>query len=87
MIKLETRLGANPVPFKFLLALKNILKVLLILIRMKAIYWDEANKGMTFEEHEIPAEYARRMQEWRENMVEAAAEASEELMEKYLRDW
>ncbi|MCP5877344.1 elongation factor G, partial [Klebsiella pneumoniae] len=56
------------------------------LIEMKAIIWDEASQGMKFEYGEIPADLVDTAQEWRTNMVEAAAEASEELMDKYLEE-
>ena len=55
------------------------------LIKMKAIYWDEANQGMTFEEREIPADMQDSVKSGGRILVEAAAEANEELMEKYLR--
>ena len=54
------------------------------LVKMKAIYWDEASQGMKFEFREIPAELLELAKEWREKMVEAAAEADEEIMHKYL---
>merc|ERR1712093_291788 len=54
------------------------------LVKMKAIYWNDDDKGMTFREEEIPAELQDLAEEWRSNMVEAAAEATEELMNKYL---
>ena len=54
------------------------------LIKMKAIFWDEASQGMKFEYKDIPAELEGLAQEWREKMVETAAEASEELMNKYV---
>ena len=63
---------------------KKILKVLLILVRMKAIYWDEADKGMTYKEEDIPDDMQDICEEWHEKLVEAAAEANEELMDKYL---
>ena len=56
------------------------------LVKMKAIYWDEATQGMKFEEREIPAAMLEDAKKWREKMVEAAAEANEELMNKYLED-
>ena len=56
------------------------------LVKMKAIIWDEASQGMKFEYREIPAELLATAKEWREKMVEAAAEASEELMNKYLEE-
>jgi elongation factor G len=54
------------------------------LLKMKAIIWDEASQGMKFEYQDIPAELQATADEWREKMVESAAEASEELMNKYL---
>ena len=54
------------------------------LVKMKAIYWDEASQGMKYEEREIPADLLAECKNWREKMVEAAAEANEELMNKYL---
>ena len=56
------------------------------LVKMKAIYWDEASQGMKFDEREIPADLVETCTEWREKMVESAAEASEELMNKYLEE-
>ncbi|HAM61043.1 MAG TPA: elongation factor G, partial [Psychrobacter sp.] len=56
------------------------------LITMKAIYWDTETQGMTFEEREIPSELQAKAEEYREMLVETAAEASEELMNKYLED-
>src|SRR5690606_35255593 len=56
------------------------------LVKMKAIIWDEASQGMKFEYQDVPAELAELANKWRENMVEAAAEASEELMNKYLEE-
>ena len=56
------------------------------LIKMKAIIWDEASQGMKFDYDEIPADLTADCDKWRENMVEAAAEASEELMNKYLEE-
>ena len=56
------------------------------LIRMKAIFWDEATQGMKFELRDIPADLQSAAKEWREKMVESAAEASEEMMNKYLEE-
>ena len=56
------------------------------LIKMKAIYWDENNMGMTFKEEDVPAQMLSDCQKWRDYMIEAAADANEELMGKYLED-
>ncbi len=82
--QIKARLGANAVPIQLNIGAEEDFKGVIDLIRMKAIYWNEADMGMTYEEVDIPAELADKAQELREQMVEAAAEASEELMEKYL---
>lgn len=82
--QVRERLGAFPVPIQLPIGSEENFKGIIDLVRMKAIYWNEADKGMTYEAKEIPAELADEANEWREKMVEAAAEASEELMEKYL---
>ena len=78
------RLGANPVPLQIAIGAEEGFKGVVDLIKMKAVYWDEESKGMTFEEKEIPADLQDLANEWREKMVEAAAEADDDLMEKYL---
>ncbi|MDU3570237.1 MAG: elongation factor G [Serratia marcescens] len=78
------RLKANPVPIIIPIGAEDHFSGVVDLVRMKAILWDEASQGMNFSFEEIPAELRDSAQEWRENMIEAAAEASEELMEKYL---
>lgn len=78
------RLKANPVPIVIPIGAEDHFRGVVDLVRMKAILWDEASQGMNFSFEEIPAELRDSAQEWRENMIEAAAEASEELMEKYL---
>lgn len=78
------RLKANPVPLVIPIGAEDHFSGVVDLVRMKAILWDEASQGMNFSFEEIPAELRDSAQEWRENMIEAAAEASEELMEKYL---
>lgn len=78
------RLKANPVPIVIPIGAEDHFSGVVDLVRMKAILWDEASQGMNFSFEEIPAELRDSAQEWRENMIEAAAEASEELMEKYL---
>jgi elongation factor G len=82
--QMRLRLKANPVPIQIPIGAEDNFKGLVDLVKMKAIYWDEASKGMKFEYAEIPAELADAAAEWREKMVEAAAEANEELMNKYL---
>ncbi len=82
--QLKTKLGANAVPLQLPIGQEEKFKGIVDLIKMKAIYWDEASKGMKFEETEIPAEMQAECAKWRENLVETAAEANETLMEKYL---
>ncbi len=82
--QVRSRLGANPVPIQLPIGAEEKFQGVVDLIRMQAIYWNEADKGMTFEAKEIPAEMKAICQEWHDKMVEAAAEANEELMEKYL---
>ena len=81
---IETRLGARPVPIQLPIGAEEKFEGVIDLITMKAIYWDEASQGMTFEEREISPNMLAECNTWREKIVEAAAEASEELMEKYL---
>ncbi|MCB1864519.1 MAG: elongation factor G [Chromatiales bacterium] len=82
--QLKKRLGANPVPLQLPIGAEDGFAGVIDLIRMKAIHWDETNMGLTYEARDIPAELSDEAAEWREKMVEAAAESSEELMEKYL---
>jgi elongation factor G len=82
--QIKDRLGATPVPLQLPIGAEENFKGVIDLIRMKAIYWNEADMGMTYDERDIPAEMIDACNEWREHMVEAAAESSEELMEKYL---
>ena len=84
--QMKTRLKANPVPVVIPIGAEENFKGVVDLIKMKAIYWDEASQGMKFEYTDIPAELADVAQEWREKMVETAAEATEELMNKYLEE-
>ena len=84
--QMKTRLGANPVPIVVPIGAEDTFTGVVDLIEMKAIIWDEASQGMKFEYGEIPADLVDTAQEWRTNMVEAAAEASEELMDKYLEE-
>jgi elongation factor G len=83
---MKLRLKANPVPVVIPIGAEENFKGVVDLLKMKAIIWDEASQGMKFEYQDIPAELQADAQKWRENMVEAAAEASEELMNKYLEE-
>ncbi len=82
--QMRNRLKANPVPVTVPIGAEEDFKGVVDLLKMKAILWDEASHGMKFEYAEIPAEMQEECEKWRENMMEAAAEASEELMNKYL---
>ena len=82
--QIKQRLGSCPVVVQLPIGSEEIYKGVVDLIKMKAIYWDEESKGMTFEYHEIPPEMMSSCQEYRSFIVEAAAEVSEELMGKYL---
>jgi elongation factor G len=82
--QMKLRLKANPVPVVIPIGAEDSFKGVVDLLKMKAILWDEASQGMKFEYADIPADLAETAKEWREKMVEAAAEASEDLMNKYL---
>ena len=84
--QMKLRLKANPVPVVIPIGAEDNFKGVVDLLKMKAIIWDEASQGMKFESHDVPAELQSDAKKWRENMVEAAAEASEELMNKYLEE-
>ena len=84
--QMKMRLKANPVPLQVPIGAEEQFEGVIDLIRMKAIYWDEASQGMKFDLRDIPANLADKAQEWREAMLEAAAEANEELMNKYLEE-
>ena len=84
--QMRTRLGAHPVPVVIPIGAEDTFAGVVDLVEMKAIIWDEASQGMQFEYGEIPAELQATAEEWRTNLVEAAAEASEELMDKYLEE-
>lgn len=84
--QMKVRLKANPVPIVIPIGAEDSFTGVVDLIKMKAIIWDEASQGMKFEYKDIPAELQAQAKEWREKMVEAAAEASEELMNKYLEE-
>ncbi|STZ77267.1 elongation factor G [Bergeriella denitrificans] len=82
--QMRTRLRANPVPIVIPVGAEDAFEGVVDLLKMKAIIWNEADKGVTFEYGDIPADLVATAEEWRQNMIEAAAEASEELMDKYL---
>ncbi len=84
--QLRNRLGANAVPLQLPIGAEENFEGVIDLIRMQAIYWDNENMGTTYEARDIPAELVADAQAAREFMIEAAVEASEELMEKYLSD-
>ena len=84
--QIKTRLKGNPVPVVVPIGAEDNFKGVVDLIKMKAIIWDDASHGMKFEYQDIPAELQDTAKEWREKMVEAAAEANEELMNKYLEE-
>ncbi|NHH87284.1 elongation factor G [Cobetia sp. cqz5-12] len=84
--QVRKRLGANAVPIQINWGAEDEFKGVIDLIKMKAIVWDEDNHGMNYELIDIPAELQDTAAEWREHMLESAAEASEELMDKYLEE-
>ena len=81
---IRTRLKGNPVPIQLPIGAEDKFEGVIDLVAMQAIYWDEASQGMKFEKKPIPAELVDEAKEWHDKMVEAAAEANEELMNKYL---
>ncbi|MCG8098985.1 MAG: GTP-binding protein, partial [Candidatus Thiodiazotropha taylori] len=84
--QLKERLGANAVPIQVPVGAEEGFKGLIDLVKMKSVVWSEENMGVEFEYVDIPADLQDTCDEWREHMVEAAAEASDELMEKYLEE-
>jgi elongation factor G len=84
--QMRLRLKANPVPVQVPIGAEDKFEGVVDLVKMKAIYWDEASQGMKFDLRDIPAELLDTCKKWRESMVEAAAESSEELMNKYLEE-
>ncbi len=82
--QIRERLGANPVPIQLPIGAEESFEGVVDLVKMKAIYWDDSTMGMRFEEREIPDALKDAAEKWRENLIENAAEANEELMEKYL---
>ncbi len=82
--QLKERLGANAVPIQLAIGAEDKFQGVVDLIKMKAIFWDDSTQGMKFEERDIPADMSGLCKEYHDKMVEAAAEANEKLMEKYL---
>src|SRR5690242_12927825 len=81
---IRSRLKGNPIPIQIPIGLEEKFAGVVDLVTMQAIYWDEASQGMKFEKKPVPAECMDEAKEWRGKMIEAAAEANEELMNKYL---
>ncbi len=84
--QIQSRLRAAPVPVQLPIGAEDTFGGVIDLVEMRAIYWEEENMGARYRSEDIPADYADEAAEWREFLVEAAAESSEELMEKYLAD-
>lgn len=84
--QIKTRLGGNPVPLVIPIGKEDDFEGVIDLVTMKAIYWDEASQGMQYDEREIPTELQEKAAEYREHLVESAAEANEELMNEYLEN-
>ena len=84
--QIKDRLGANPVPMQIAIGAEESFEGIVDLTKMKAIYWEEENMGIAFEERDIPSDLQDLAAEWREQMLEAAAESSEDLMDKYLEE-
>ena len=84
--QIRERLGSNTVPMQLPIGAEDKFEGVVDLIKMKAIYWDDATRGTTYEERDIPDDLIDAANQYREEMVEAAAEANDELMEKYLEE-
>lgn len=84
--QIKQRLGANPVAMQLNIGAEDEFEGVIDLVRMKAIYWNESDMGQTYEERDIPEALQAKAEEMREHMIESAAEANEELMEKYLEE-
>ncbi|MBK7082614.1 MAG: elongation factor G [Betaproteobacteria bacterium] len=82
--QMKSRLKANAVPIQVPIGAEEKFEGVVDLVRMKAIYWDDSTQGMKYETRDIPADLVETAREWREKMIESAAEANEELMNKYL---
>ncbi|QDD12639.1 elongation factor G [Candidatus Methylopumilus rimovensis] len=84
--QMRLRLKANPIALQVPIGAEEKFEGVVDLVKMKAIYWDDSSQGMKFDYRDIPADLVDTCKEWREKMVEAAAEANEELMNKYLEN-
>ena len=84
--QIEERLGANPIPVQLAIGAEEHFRGVVDLVRMKAIYWNEQDQGLTYELADIPEALRGEAEQWRERMLETAAEANEELMDKYLEE-
>ena len=84
--QIRERLGANPIPVQIAIGAEEEFKGVVDLIQMKAIYWDDSDKGVSFTLENIPVDLQSEAEQWRESLVEAAAEANEELMDAYLEE-
>jgi elongation factor G len=84
--QMRARLKANPIPLQIPIGAEDNFLGVVDLVKMQAIYWDDASQGMKFDYREIPAELLETAKEWREKLVETAAEANEDLMNKYLEE-
>ena len=84
--QMKKRLGANAVPIQLAIGAEDEFKGVIDLVKMKAIYWNGDDMGTTFSEEDIPEDLVSLAEEWREAMIESAAEANEELMDKYLEE-
>ncbi|WP_174889016.1 elongation factor G [Candidatus Williamhamiltonella defendens] len=82
--QIKTRLAANPVPIQLAIGSEEKFTGVIDLVKMKAIHWNEKDQGLTFEYQDVPDDMQQLAEKWRQNMIESAAEASEELMDKYL---
>ena len=84
--QMRSRLKANPIPVQVPIGAEDAFEGVVDLVKMQAIYWDDASQGTKFNYGDIPAHLKEEVQKWRENMLEAAAEASEDLMNRYLEE-
>ena len=84
--QIKSRLGAVPIPLQLAIGAEEEFQGVIDLVRMKAIYWEKENMGINYQAEDIPADMIDLSNEWRENLLEAAAEANEELMDKYLEE-
>ena len=84
--QIKNRLGASPVAIQLPIGAEDDFSGIIDLIKMKALYWDGDDKGTSYREEEIPDNLIEKAKKYREDMLESAAEANEEIMEKYLND-